>query len=151
MAANYTTAIDEILGLFKAAWDAGAGTFNGGTVPEVRYDGIGEAGPPDGEAPWAKVTIRHGSSPQGSLSSGAGLVRYENGGTITVQVRYPLKSGGLNDNAKGLAEVARAAFRGKATASQVWFRNARINEVGAVDAYYLINVNVEFLYDELVS
>lgn len=151
MAADYTTAISEMFGLFKAAWDAGAGAYNGGTVPEIRWDGIGEAGPPEGEAPYARVTVRHGSSPQASLTSGAGFVRYENSGIITVQVRYPLKSGGFSANAKGLAQVARAAFQGKKTASQVWFRNARINEVGPAGAYYLINVVAEFLYDELVS
>jgi hypothetical protein len=137
---------------FKTAWDTGAGAFNGGTVPAVRYDGIGEQGAPAGEAPYARVAIRHSTGEQATLSSGAGFRRMEKRGIIAVSVRYPLASGGgPAGNAGGLAEVAKGAFEGKSTASQVWFRNVTVNEVGAVGAYYQINVLAEFVYDELIS
>jgi hypothetical protein len=48
MAADINTAYDEMLSLFRTAWEANAGAFNGSVVPEVRYDGVGDA--PHGNA-----------------------------------------------------------------------------------------------------
>ncbi len=148
MAADYTTAVDEIYGTFKTAWDANAGAFSGGVVPEVRYDGIGEQGPPDGEAAYARIAIRHSGSEQATLG-GSGTRRYTHRGIIGVQLFYPLKSGGgPAGNSGELAKVARAAFEGTETENHVWFRNAVIIEVGADGAYYHHNVFAEFEYDE---
>lgn len=152
MSATYTTAVNEMLGLFKVAWDAGAGAFNGGTVPEVRWDGIGEQGPPSGEPPWARASVRHtADAGQSSLSNVTGARRFTKRGTIAIQIFYPLKSGGgPGGNLGGLAQVAKAAYEGKATESNVWFRAVRIQEVGPDGPWYNTNVLADFEYDELV-
>jgi hypothetical protein len=151
MAATYTTATDEMLTAFRTAWEAGAGAYNGGSVPEVRYDGIGEEGPPDGEEPWARVAVRHATSEQATLSSGAGFKRMEKRGIIAIQVFYPLAlGGGPTGNSGKLAEVAKNAFEGTETPSHVWFRNARIIAVGADGPWYQLNVLADFVYDELI-
>jgi hypothetical protein len=149
MASEINTAYDEMLAAFKTAWDAGAGAFNNGTVPEVRYDGVGKQGPPDGEDPWARVTIRHVTGGQATLLGDAQVTRFRNSGIITVQVFYPLSRGGLA-SARSLAKVARSAYIGTSTASNIWFRNVRIVEVGPDGPWYNVNVLADFEYDELV-
>lgn len=149
MATDINTAYDEMLEAFKTAWDAGAGTYNGGTVPEVRYDGVGEQGPPDGEEPWARVTIRHAGGFQATLLGDAQVTRFRRDGIITVQVFFPLSRGGLS-NARSLAGVAKSAYEGQATASGVWFRNVRIQEVGPDGPWYNVNMLADFEYDECV-
>jgi hypothetical protein len=150
MACDINTAYDEILGAFKTAWDASAGAFNEGNLPEVRYDGVGKQGPPDGEEPWARVTIRHVAGGQATLLGDAQVTRFTASGIITIQVFYPLKRGGLS-NARSLAKVAKSAYEGKSTPSNVWFRNVRIVEVGPDGPWYNVNVLANFEYDELVS
>ena len=149
MATDINTAYDEMLGAFKDAWDAGAGTYNGGTVPEVRYDGVGDSGPPDSEEPWARVTIRHVTGTQASLLGDSAQKRFRRSGIITIQVFWPLSQAGLA-NARSLASVARSAYEGQETASHVWFRNVRVQEVGPDGSWYQINVLADFEYDESV-
>lgn len=149
MAADMNTAYDEILAAFKTAWDAGAGAYNGGTIPEVRYDGVGDPGPPEGEDPWARVTVRHVTGTQASLAAIGGSRRFQRTGIIMVQVFWPLSQAELS-NARSLAEVARSAYEGQETSSHVWFRNVRVNEVGPDGPWYQVNVLADFEYDEFV-
>lgn len=149
MACDINTAYDEILGALKAAWDAGAGAYNGGTVPEVRYDGVGDSGPPDGEEPWVRVTIRHRTGTQATLLGSGAVSRHRRTGIITVQVFFPLSQGGLS-NARSLARVAASAYEGKQTASNIWFRNVQTPEIGPDGPWYNTNMIAEFEYDEFV-
>lgn len=149
MAADINTAYDEILGAFRTAWEANAGAFNGGTPPEVRYDGVGDPGPPDSDDPWARVQIRHLTGTQASLAGADAKRRFERAGIITIQVFWPLSQAALS-NARSLADVAREAFEGKATVSHVWFRNVRVQEVGADGSWYQVNILADFEYDEFV-
>lgn len=50
--------------------------------------------------------------------------------------------------ATDLAVVARHAFEGKHV-GDVWFRNARIEEIGVDGAWFQTNVTVDFMYDEI--
>jgi hypothetical protein len=149
MAADINTAYDEILGAFRTAWEANAGAFNGGTPPEVRYDGVGDPGPPDSGDPWARVQIRHLTGGQANLGAPGTQRRFNRAGIITIQVFWPLSQAALS-NARSLAGVARAAFEGQATTSHIWFRNVRVQEIGPDGSWYQVNVLADFEYDEFV-
>lgn len=150
MSATFSTARDEILDAFKTAWDAGAGALNSGTVPTVFWDGVPEPVDKPHDAPWARIQIRHGLGGQTGIGRNSPQSRFTKTGVVTVQVFQPLAQPGLSQS-EGLAEVAKSAFEGVSTASCVIFRNVRINEVGATDAWYQMNVLAEFEYDEFVD
>ena len=145
---NINTAYDEILGLFRTAWVAGAGAYTGGTIPHVFWEGLGVEGEKPQEAPWARVTIRHASGEQATLRGDAGLIRWRRSGIITIQVFFPLKLGGLAPS-RSLARVAAAAYEGASTAGGAWFRNVRVTEIGPDGPWYNVNALAEFEYDEL--
>ncbi len=145
---NFTTARDEILGLFKAAWDAGTPPINGGEVVEVRWPGVDAGDPPPADKAWARIMVRHGTSRQSTFGPTGGR-RFTRPGLITVQVFAPNSGGNGLSFAEKLGIIARDAFEGRGTASGIWFRNARIQEIGPDGAWYQMNVLVEFEYDEM--
>jgi hypothetical protein len=66
---------------------------------------------------------------------------------LAVQIFTP--SGEGLSEAYNLGKILMDAFEGYATPSQVWFRNARTNEVGPSDSWYQTNFLVDFTYDEM--
>lgn len=139
MSATYEQAVDDILTFFKDAWDA--------TGYTAIYPNIGGDAPTT-VAPWARVTLQH-ILPQGqaSLSGALGTQRYERNGILTVQIFTPLGEG-LAELYQ-LSKIVTDAFDGKATPLHVWFRNARVSEVGPSGHWYQVNVLVDFTYDEI--
>jgi hypothetical protein len=75
---------------------------------------------------------------------------FETSGLIQVQVFAPLSAEDSFHNGDLLAQRATDIFRGAGTASGVWFRNARYNELPfrPNDAEYRWNVVVEYEFDE---
>ena len=145
---TFDTARDEILGLFKASWDAETPAVNGGAVPRVEWQGVDAQTPPPVGAPWARVTVRHSNTTVHTLAP-AGSRRFTRTGLVTVQIFTPTIDGGGLSLAEKLATIARKAYEGRGTASGIWFRNARIQEIGMDPAgWYQMNVLVEFRYDE---
>lgn len=138
MTATYQQAKDEILGQFKTAWDA--------TGHEARYENTA-GDPPTTVAPWARVSLRHFGGEQASLAGDSGTRRWERTGIVTVQIFVPTGEG-LSE-AYDLAKIVADAYEGQATASQVWFRNVRVNEVGPDGSWFQVNVIAEFIYDEV--
>lgn len=152
MTATLDTARDEIHEVFQAAWDAGAGAYNGGTVPPVAYEGRAFTTPQ--AAPWARIRVRHVTGGQATLSGGLGggsRPRFRKTGTVIVSIFQPVEAGGDTLQAENLAKVAKAAFEGKATPSQVWFRDVVPNEVGIDGPWFQVNVIASFDYDEFVT
>ncbi len=140
--ADISQARDDILTFFKEAWDAGEDSED----LLVIYDDVKKEVPKDGAA-WARVTVRHNSSVQSTLSGQTGKRRFEKNGTITVQIFTPYGKGlSLSDN---LAIIAVDAFEGKATDSGIWFRNVRANEIGNDGPWFQTNVIAEFIYDQI--
>jgi hypothetical protein len=149
MPAEFDTARDEIQSTFKVAWDANAGAVNGGVVPTVHWEGVPTAGDfPPKDAAWARMIIRHNAATQAALSSSADRRRFRKFGILTISIFTPLQGGQGLGLAEELGKVARAAFEGKSTASGVWFRDARINEIGPDGPWFQVNVLAEFEYDE---
>lgn len=143
---TYREATDQILGLFRSAWLANAGAANGGTVPPVLYPHTDDGTIPTTTGAWARISINHETGGQATLGPSAGR-QFENGGTLFVQVFAPAIGGTGYNLAQALAEVAKAAFEGKAT-SGVWFRAVRINEIGPDGPFYQINIAADFLWSQ---
>lgn len=145
---TYEEAIDDIFGIFKAAWDANSATVVG-SIPEVRWPGVEEPSKPNYENYWARVSQQTVLENQTSLRNGQNGQRYTTSGLVFVQIFCPKSESLGMTNGRKLATIARDSFRGNATSGNVWFRNARINELEPEDKWYRFNVVAEYEYDEI--
>lgn len=138
MTATFDVANNEILEFFKTAWDT--------TGFLALYENV-EGAKPTTQDPWARAVIRNGEPGPTSLSGALGKQRFERTGLLMVQIFIP-NGEGLS-RGYTLGKIVVDAFEGKATPSQVWFRNARVNEIGPSDEWYQFNALVDFQYDEI--
>jgi hypothetical protein len=144
---TFTQARDEMLALFKTAWDAGASG-----VPLV-YDDTPTDVPTAAQlanenvTAWARVTIRHSIGRQASLSGSQATRRWVREGTFFVQV-FTAYGTGLQ-SADTFAKVAADALEGATTPGGVWFRDVSFREVGIDGPWYQTNVVATFQYDEV--
>jgi hypothetical protein len=125
---------DVIFGIFKDAWDP---------RPAVYDDVPGNI--PTSESIWARASIRPATGRQSSLQGEQGNRKFTTEGTVMVQVFAPVGDG--STACKLAAQEVRDAFR-DARNSGVWFRDARVNKVGASGAFTQFNVLVTYSYDE---
>lgn len=138
MSADFDTANDEILTLFKTAWDT--------TGHPALYENLaGE--PPTTPVPWARISLRHGTGGQTALSGADGTRRYDRIGILTVQI-FIANGKGLSEGYT-LGKIVVDAFEGKTTPSQVWFRDVVNKEIGPDGEWFQFNVTAEFVYDEI--
>lgn len=135
---TFDEARDEMAGIFYAAWKVLA------PAPVVWTDLPGDV--PDVETEWARVTIRHHTGGQASLAGEDGARRWERAGTLFVQVFAPVGDG--STRAYAAAQIVANAFQ-DVRGTRVWFRNVRINEIGASGAFEQINVLIDFTYDDV--
>lgn len=147
MTATYPQAIDEMYGLFNAAWTAGAPAIVG-YLPEVRWSGVEKEGAPETKKYWCRVSSQTVIERQITFRNGTDK-RYQTDGLLFVQIFAPMSDAKSMENLRSLAVVARNAFRGKTTSSMIWFRNVRINEFGPDSKAYRCNVVAEYQYDEI--
>lgn len=143
MTGTVQEAVDDILTIFKIAWDT--------TGHAVDYENVtpadGVVFPPTTADPWARVVIRHGPAVQSSLSGAFTTQRYTRVGVFIVQI-FVTVGQGLSDG-RSLAKIVTDAYEGVASPRQVWFRNVRANEIGSDGDWFQINVLVDFTYDEV--
>ena len=139
MTATFDQANIDILTIFKTAWDA--------TGFKALYENVaGE--PPTTPSPWARIVLRHTGGNQGSLSGALGTQRWDRNGVLIVQVFVP-NGEGLSQ-AYSLAKIVLDAYEGVSSPLRgVWFRNARINEVGPDGEWFQVNILIDFQYDEI--
>lgn len=133
---TFDEAVDEMLGVFTAAW-----TPTG--FPVVWTDVPGN--PPTTETPWARVTVKHATGRQGSLAGEVGTRIFDRTGTIFIQVFTPV--GQSMSESYRLAQLLVNAYEDARL--EVWFRNTRMKEVGASGAFEQVNVLSDFLYDDV--
>lgn len=134
---TFDEARDIMLAVFKAAWDPTGNPVFWTDVPGKK---------PPSERVWARVTIRHATGHQGSLKGAAGTQRWNRTGTIFVQVFAPVGDGSTAGYTA--AQIVVNAYQA-ARNPDVWFRNVRMNEVGASGAFEQFNVLVDFSYDDV--
>lgn len=144
MTADAIKVRDEAFGLIRAAVVAYDPTV------KMYWEGVPAN---DGQQPtsndiWLRVSLQHVTGRQSSLAGEDGVRRWNRTGFISVQCFAPLARGSVQAATK-LACVVRDALQGKQTASCVWFRNPRINEVGEDKDWFNVNATIDFDYDEL--
>ena len=135
---SFSSAVDEILTLFKTAWDT--------TGYDAYYESVRDQRQTD-TSPWASVMLRHIAGYQSTLSSSLGSRMFTREGVLTVRI-YVHQGEGLQ-TAYGLAKVVADAYEGGRTDGGAWFRNVRLNEEGRDGEFYLVSVLIDFQYDEI--
>lgn len=138
MSLTFAQANDEMLTLFKTAWDA--------TGHDAFYESVRQQRETD-LTPWASVFVRHTSGGQASLSGSSGTRLFRREGVITVRI-YSSQGSGLSE-AYGLAKVVADAYEGVSTPGGAWFRDVRINENGRDGQFIVVSVLIDFQYDEI--
>lgn len=128
-------AVDEIFGVFKAAWDS--------TGYAALWPHLPGSPPKDEEVPWARVVLRHADGGQNSLSNSNGARMFGHTGTLWVQLFVPSGKGLTQGYA--LAHLVLQAYRD--ARGGVWYRNQRFREAGTSGAFDQINCLVDFEYD----
>lgn len=133
---TFEEATDEVLDLFKAAWDP--------TGYDAFYDDVRDQRD-ETKDPWSLVLVRHASGFQNTLG-GKGNRSFLRLGVLIVTIHTPSASG-LSSGYQ-LAKVVADAYEGVSSPNGVWFRNVRINELGRDGSFYRINVLADFEYHE---
>lgn len=97
---------------------------------------------------WARVSVRHTSGNQATLSSPTGVRRYRRTGILVVELYTPSGKGTtLSDQTSTTIENG---FLSWSTPDGLWFRNVRTEEAGNEGQWYHANVIIEFEYDTIV-
>lgn len=141
MTATIDQARDEIFSTFNEAWKGDSASAQ---LPVLWPDRSQE--PPDTGA-WCRVTLKHTSGRQATLSGEIGSRRFRSTGFVIVQIFTPTGMGlTLTDQ---LTKIAVRAFQGVTTASGVIFRDVRPTEAGQSGNWHQTNVLADFEYDEV--
>ncbi len=125
---------DEILAVFKAAWDT---TGLGVTYTDV------PAEKPNSEVGWARVTVIHEDGGQSGFSP-TEVKKYTNTGMVATQVFGPKGDGGAE--ARRLAQLVLVAY--SQARGSVWYRKQHIKDVGSSGSWHQINIIAHFTYDD---
>lgn len=125
--------------IYKAWTDAAV-------LPTAQFCFDNETFTPPTNLPWARIAVRHRLRGQETLGA-VGLRKFESAGGIFVQCFVPLDKGlAAVDN---LASLARAVFEGKVLLPEhIRCYGAAIREIGPDEAWYQVNVEASFTYDE---
>lgn len=144
MPATMAQARDAILAQVKATTDTIVAL-----APNVIFDDTSKK-VPDGQNPvptWARVTIRHQTGAQSSLSGGLGQRLFTRRGVVTIQLFTPAGKGLVEHDS--IVEQLLNIFQGgtAGTGGVVWFRNPRDLEAGQDGPWHQSNVLADFEYD----
>jgi hypothetical protein len=143
MSLTHQEAVDEILAMFKEAWDSASG----GPYP-VQWANVGQVqAPPTTTSPWARVTFTHVTGRQATLSWETGNRRFARTGLLAVEVFVPIGEG--SQKGYTLGKLVLDAFEGEASPGGVWFRNVKMRESGVEKGWFQVNVTAEATYDEV--
>lgn len=152
MTTNLVAAIEQTQQLFLAAWTANAGAVFG-YVPDIEWHGQESVGAVDRSKVWVRFSTQNVFEQQASFATDVAQPfqrRYESSGLVFVQLFLPKTVDNAVTKGRSLAQVAKAAFRGKSTAGGVTFNNVRINDgLTPEELFYRINVVAEYEFDEL--
>ena len=137
---TYREAKNDILELFKDAWDP--------TGYVAQYTNVAEEkAPPDVDEPWARATVGFTNGDARSIGGISGKARYENTGTLTIQIFTPVGDGGVR--AYDLGQQLVDAYRGASTENGVTFTSVGMREAGVDGSWFQVNVTATFTYDRV--
>lgn len=140
MSLTLAQARDDILTVFKTAWDT--------TSYPAMYDDVdGDDIPTDTSSPWARITVKHDKGQQTALCGADGSKRFTRTGVIIIQIFTPSGEGLSSSDTS--VKIIQDAFEGKKSTNGVWFRDVDYKEIGPSGDYYQVNVIIQFEYDEI--
>jgi len=149
MSATPQQARKEIFALLADKWAAGTIVS---PVPEIRYQGVEKAATPGADKFWAMASTQLVTTRQRAhiMPDGPGMSppEYVTDGFLVVQLFAPMKSPTAYATGELLAAFVQCIFMAAETASGVWFRNPRINELEAAGTWYRWNVIVDFQFNQ---
>lgn len=138
---NTALAMTEITLMFTAHWGA----------RPVELPNMGFTAPPVTDV-FASMYFEHTDGGQTSLANVDNKRKYTDDGVCVIELFFPVGAGVAAPYAE--AEAVRSLFRGKRTASDVWFRNVRLIEHSEragnpprLKDRYQIDVVFDFTYD----
>lgn len=150
---DLTSATDLILGVLKAAWDAGAQAAAGAaSVPTLVYEATERdlrPHPAASGAPWARVTVRHFDAVSAAIGGPDGHTRrFSRTGLAWVQIFIANVDGAAYSKSEALAKLVQSAYEGK-RAGGVVFTKAIQKEMGQEALWYRRDVLVSFNWTEI--
>lgn len=160
MPTNMTGARDEIMTMFQIGMAAAVTAAIISSIPTIVWDNTTTAGsviPVDTDKSsippiplsesWIRISMKHATGGQSSLTSGRQGTRYTRGGILAAQCFTPVGDG--SKAADTLVQLVLDIFEGIATPSGVWFRHGHPQEIGQDDSWYQVNAILEFTYDQI--
>lgn len=136
-------AFDDILGMFKAAFDSGASDL------VVVYPGKDYADLFNGDESWARVSLGHQLRDASSISGAAGQRRYTSEGFLSVQIFVPRNGDDSLTDAQDLGKIFTDAYEGKISENGVEFFAVTAQESTAIDRWEVVNCSLRFRYSEV--
>lgn len=115
-------------------------------LPSGRFCFDNEAFSPPAGQTWARLVVRHRVRAQETLGP-AGARKFESLGGVIVQCFAPLDTG--TAGADTVAQSVRSAFEGTVLLPEhIRLYGAQVREIGSDGAWYQVNVEAFFNYDE---
>lgn len=136
-AVTISTATKEMVALFKAYWDTTGFPVEWPNKKLLKTDAL---------AAYACFKVQHEDGGQASLANASGKTRQRLSGFLQIEIAAPIGDG--TDLVYELAEAVMNCYRGKRTASDVWFRDVRLGEASNPH-HFQVNVLIEFTYDQI--
>ena len=137
-----STARDEIIKLVYDGLKADAETVS---MP-ILYEDVDGDKPSSGDISWCRISVKHVTGNQSTLSNNNGIRRYKRTGILIVQLFAGIGTGmSLSDK---YSKIIVDSLDGKSTTSGVWLRNVRVNEVGRDGSWFQTNIFADFEYEE---
>lgn len=102
----------------------------------------------DVDRPLLLVHMQHLLGQQAAITQGLGCTKWQQQGFVTIEIRHPVKQGGLTARDE-TSTIIENALRGKSTPNGVWFRDVVGREVPPKDGNARAEVKAEFIYQEM--
>lgn len=143
----------EIFARVDSVWKAKAPAIIApAAAPEMRYQGVEEGASPGSTKYWARASTQGATTRQSAhMMDGPGQspVEFLSEGAVFIQIFAPMSEKGSYAKGELLAEAAQCMFMATETASGVWFRNPRINELPSDGTWYRWNVIADFQFNQV--
>lgn len=120
-----------------------------GYVPKIVYQGVESIDKLPTDEFWMRISQQTVLEEQATLSGNDLKRRYTTDGLLFVQIFIPKTLPQNYAIGVKLAVFVKNLYRGKQTEDCIWFRNVRIQELPAEDAWNRLNVVAEYQYDEI--
>lgn len=146
MTATITKAADDILTMFKSAWETSgaASEISAGVYVPVYWPNVDVDGMTDTTEEWVRILFQNsGSGKHAGIGDGIGL--YTKRGAVWFQV-FTVKGKGP-DRANALAQQIVDSFEGKTSPNGVVFYDTTINQ-SVDEGWSMTRITIDYEFDE---